>query len=228
MLGPASAHRRIFWQGCNNAGPKDLARVRAGIGRAADKPRRTARLPRVPQGAANGARKVQDHIARWQAHWTSVQDLPWKPDADVLSALDRIKDEPVLWLSSAVNIMAFGCTNPPQDVHLIEVLARKAQAGRALCNAARQGRLNLIGTPVRGGDGWQPIERAYFDMPRFLGDDDNSIVTDMNRLSDEAFLTAQGAPHTSWFNVRLEAPQFASWLTDQTYSVDLKNGRTKQ
>jgi len=111
---------------------------------------------------------------------------------------------------------------------LIEVLARKAQAGRALCNAARQGRLNLIGTPVRGGDGWQPIERAYFDMPRFLGDDDNSIVTDMNRLSDEAFLTAQGAPHTSWFNVRLEAPQFASWLTDQTYSVDLKNGRTKQ
>ena len=165
---------------------------------------------------------MQDHIARWQNHWTSVQDLQWKPDADVSSVLAQIKDEPVLWLSTAVNVMAFVSLNPPQRVALIELLARKAQAGRALCNAARQGCLTLIGTSVRGGDGWEPIERAYFDVPRFLGDDENSIITDMSRLSDEAFLIAQQALHTTWFNVRVEARQFASWLAEQTYSADKK------
>src|SRR4051794_26225667 len=127
------------------------------------------------------------------------------------------------------NIMAFGCTNPPQEAPLIEVLARKAQAGRALCNAARQGRLHLIGTPVRGGDGWQAIERAYFDMPRFLGDEENTIITDVNKLPDEAFLASLEANHISWFNVRVKAPpQFVNWLTQQNKPAELKKRGAKE
>jgi hypothetical protein len=94
----------------------------------------------------------------------------------------------------------------------MELAARRCQASRALCKAARRDEVKLIGSPNRPGDSSDAIPRPYFDTPRQLGDQDNSVQTNLDALSDVEFTTAHTGGHQKWFNVRAETSSLVLWL----------------
>jgi hypothetical protein len=136
--------------------------------------------------------------SRWKAR------RPWAPDALTETAIASLEGEPRTWLDAAVNLMAFGQIEPPADS--IECGARRLQASRALCNLAKLKTLNLIG----GADG-VPIDPKYFDFPRKLGTQENSLELDTYEISDAKFDDQDLA--RGWSHVRIDPPAtFMEWL----------------
>jgi hypothetical protein len=149
-------------------------------------------------------------------------EVPWSPPEQLTkTALLEYGNEPRIWLMAAVNLMAFGRSAAPKDLDEIEIVVRRVQAAIALFEGpARKGIVSLIGSPdLEGGDRSETIPAAYFDMPRCLGNADNSISTNMARVSDACegpsaiWNAARQGQHQKWFNVRLEGPSFISWLS---------------
>jgi hypothetical protein len=104
--------------------------------------------------------------------WAAFQaTVAWVPPQSLALALARIQDDRV-WLSEAVDIMAFGMEVPD---NAIEAAARRAQASRQLCQAARKGLVQMMGSPKKPGDTSDIIPQTYFDTPRQLGADANSL-----------------------------------------------------
>jgi hypothetical protein len=154
--------------------------------------------------------KVIDHLERY-AHWVKVQDSAWAPPPSLNNRFLRtIERLPVISLNQAVDMMAFGDECIPQDPE--EQAARRCQASRALCDAARLNLVRALGNPNRRGDASDPIPRAYFDTPRQLGHADNSLETALDKLSDDDFVPATNGNHQKWFNVRIECPSLLLWL----------------
>jgi hypothetical protein len=145
---------------------------------------------------------------------------PWFPPAQLTeSALLECCDEPRIWLSAAANLMAFGRLELPKGLNEFEATTCRAQAAIALFDAAGKGIVHLIGSPdVEGGDRSDDIPPAYFDIPRNLGDADQSISTDLARLSEVCegssanWDAARHGRHQKWFNVRVETSRFVSWI----------------
>jgi hypothetical protein len=156
-------------------------------------------------------------------------EVPWSPPEQLTkTALLEYGNEPRIWLTAAVNLMAFGRSAAPKDLDEIEIVVRRVQAAIGLFDGpARKGIVSLIGSPdVKGGDRSETIPAAYFDMPRCLGNADNSIYTDMARVSDACegpsaiWNAARHGQHQKWFNVRLEGPSFVSWLSSLLETSD--------
>jgi hypothetical protein len=160
----------------------------------------TYQIPSPPSGTAEAA-----------AGLVELQDAAWQPPVSLVSALNSIASEPAVWLTQAVDIMAFGDGDATGDP--LERAARRCQASRRLCQeGARKGLVNLIGNPDRAGDGSIAIPRAYFDTPRMMGAADNSIVTDVDNISDDAFTAHFEGNHQKWFNARIETQSLLKWL----------------
>jgi hypothetical protein len=156
----------------------------------------------------NGPRKIEPDDELVQA--MSLPD--WSPpDALGAQTLDPFRQRGRLWLATAVNIMAFGQPEAPDPERLIDI-GRKQRAAKALFDAARWGQVSLVGDVRRGGDRSDQIPAAYFDTPRNLGRDDNSIETDLDLVSWSGFLSAREKEHVSWFNVRANGSEFIDWL----------------
>jgi hypothetical protein len=150
--------------------------------------------------------------------------VPWTPPENLAEGvLLEYRDEPRIWLSAAVNLMAFGGLDAPKDLDEIEVTARRVQAAIALFDEpARKGLVNFIGSPdVKGSDRSDDIPPSYFDMPRSLGDPDESIYTNLARLSEACegsspnWDAAIQGQHQRWFNVRVGGPRFIAWLASR-------------
>lgn len=150
--------------------------------------------------------------------------VPWNsPEELTESVLLHYCDEPRIWLSTAVNLMAFGRPDTPKGLDGLEATARRLQAAAALCDGpARKGRVRLIGSPdAKGGDRSEEIPPTYFDMPRTLGTVDESLYSDLARLAEECegpspnWDAAACGSHQTWFNVRVDGPGFIAWLTSQ-------------
>src|SRR5262249_9395819 len=76
---------------------------------------------------------------------------PWSPPEQLTaSVLDALPDKSVFWLSGAVNLMAFGQEEAPEDRHPLEIVARRRQATTALFEAASAGSVTLIGIDKDG------------------------------------------------------------------------------
>lgn len=152
--------------------------------------------------------------ARDEAHayakWLSVQDDPWMAPPTLEAALRKVEAEPAIWLNRAVDVMAFGNDAGASDP--MEFAARRCQASRALCEAARTGHVKMIGSPNQPGDLSDPIPRAYFDTPRQLGSKDNSLETNLDAVSDDEFTVATSGGHQKWFSVRAETNSLVLWL----------------
>lgn len=146
---------------------------------------------------------------RW-GELEAMQAAPWQPPASLCAALNGIAGEPAVWLTQAVDIMAFGDGDATCDP--LERAARRTQASRGLCQAARRGLVALIGNPDRPGDGSNPIPRAYFDTPRMMGAADNSIVTDVDNISNDEFTAHFEGNHQKWFSARVETQSLLAWL----------------
>ncbi len=144
-----------------------------------------------------------------ETRWQSFQDTPWSPPPS-LNVLTIDVKLPATWFNQAVDQMAFGSEAVPSD--LLERAARRCQASRALCQAARKTYVEFIGNPDRPGDGSDLIPREYFDVPRQLGHADNSLETVLDQVSDDDFVVVTEGGHQKWFNVRVLTSAFVGWL----------------
>jgi hypothetical protein len=153
-----------------------------------------------------------------RAKWEAFQASPWKPPASLEAALSRVQG-PRVWLSQAVDFMAFGDEGAPTDRedqtkkrgYIMEVAARRCQASRALCQAAQKGALSIMGSDDRNSDASEKIPSEYFDTPRRLGNEDNSLETDPDRIPEGNSIRARRG-HTKRFNVRVETAALVAWL----------------
>jgi hypothetical protein len=178
-----------------------------------------------PDSVARQAESAAVASARRTALWTHrCYQVPWTPPENLAEGdLLEYRDEPRIWLSTAVNLMAFGGPDAPKDLDEIEVAARRVQAAIALFEEpARKGLVNFIGSPdVKGSDRSNDIPPSYFDMPRSLGDPDESIYTNLARLSEACegsspnWDAAIQGQHQRWFNVRVGGPRFIAWLASR-------------
>jgi hypothetical protein len=165
------------------------------------------------------ARKAADATKKlFQEDWSA-------PPALTENTLVELHDKPVVWLSDAINLMAFG--KKVEDRHQIKPsrlsdfeeelkIARRRQAARALLgDPARKNVVGFIGSPSVESDQSDTIPPRYFDIPRNLGDIDHSVATDWDQYSDTDFCHGFPGKHQEWFNVRVAGPQFLSWLASQ-------------
>jgi hypothetical protein len=151
--------------------------------------------------------------------WNAISSKPWTPpnalNIEALSALAH--DDPRIGLSRAVDLMAFGGALVAN--HPVECAAKRYQACRELCIAARTNLVILYGSPDLGGDKNDQIRACDFDMPRSLGPVNDSLATDLTVIagdySDAAksnYYAARKGNHQRWFNVRVETETFLSWI----------------
>jgi hypothetical protein len=150
--------------------------------------------------------------------WEDFINAPWEPPASLEAALSKVHG-PRIWLSHAVDIMAFGDEGAPIDPevqtkkrgYIMEVAARRCRASRALCRAAQSGALTVIGAGDYDSDASEKISSDYFDTPRQLGSENNSLETDPDSIPAERPMSARHG-HTKWFNVRFETNSLLVWL----------------
>lgn len=142
------------------------------------------------------------------------QPVPWRPHDDLWAIIELLRFEPTVGLSLVVDLMAFGLACPADPDLPFEIPFRRTQASRALCEAAREDCVKMLGNPDASGDRSAPIERAYFDTPRILGNSTDSLITDLDVIPMEDFVVAREGRHHSWFNVRVDGPTLVKWLAD--------------
>jgi hypothetical protein len=144
-----------------------------------------------------------------------AMSLPdWSPpDALGAQTLDPFRQQGRLCLATAVNLMAFGQPEVPDPERVINI-ARRQRAAKRLFDGARRGQVSLVGDNRPGGDRSDPIPADYFDMPRKLGHDDNTIDTDLDAVSFPSdFIAAREKRHLGWFSVRVNGREFIDWLS---------------
>ena len=200
------AHRTdvvIFLKGCGIAGKllppawQTHTNRQNGVSGSKDAPRAAAE-PTTAEGS------------KW-SKWITVQNSAWVPPASLDLAWLNFEKDPVIWLSRVVDFMAFG-NERASDAHL-ETAARRCQASRVLCEAARKDLVKMIGCPDQPGDASEPIPRGYFDIPRQIGAANNSLIVFSDPILDEDFFPIDtGTGYQKWFNVRVEASSLVGWL----------------
>jgi hypothetical protein len=167
---------------------------------------------------------LQDRFAKEADDAAALEKLlqePWSPpDHLTKNVLLELREKPVFWLSEAINLMAFG--------KIEQIGARRYQAARALLgDPARNEEVSFIGGTKIGSDRSDTISPRYFDVPRTLGDTNNSISRDFHvalgigvsddefNLSNEEFCALFDGQDERWFNVRTVGPSFVVWLGRQ-------------
>jgi hypothetical protein len=81
---------------------------------------------------------------------------------------------PRLPLASVLNFLAFAADNPPPGMSDLMRAAHRLRTFRALCGAARDGKVKLFGT-LRGG-ARQQINPIEFDQAFSLANEDGALV----------------------------------------------------
>lgn len=117
-------------------------------------------------------------------------------------------------LEEALNLMVLGSARHSQ-LHQSRVIAQRQQAARAVFAAANEGNVRLLGSKKQGGDRLIEIPASYFQTPRALGPEANSIVSDLDGATGVTmvqFVTARQGEHQSWFNVQIERESLIKWI----------------
>jgi hypothetical protein len=145
---------------------------------------------------------------------------PWAPPS-ILTAvsLSQFEGEPTVPLNRAIDFMAFGDARTPKNP--LRQAYQRTKASRELCEAARTKILRLYGNPDETGDKNEKIPRRYFDMPRCLGELQNTLVTDYELIAKGDtgqvgldFIAAREGRHQRWFNVRVKTDKFLNWIRE--------------
>lgn len=179
---------------------------------------------------------------------SAEDDMPWVPPRGLTLKLlrDVLGDEPRPFLTDVVDLLAFGEPLPAKVLDLLPLLTeQKGRDGRAdtlrvlaskgfpyerivserrrattalLDGVRRAGQSVLIGSFDRHAD--EPIPPHYFDVPRNLGSEDNSITTDEYAVSasprwQKQFEAEWQRKPTPWLNVRIDHNWLVAWLAPQ-------------
>jgi hypothetical protein len=152
--------------------------------------------------------------ATWGKSWImagTVQASPWATPPTLKAALSTFENKAAVWLSEALDVMAFGTEKVPD--HPVEAAVRRTQASKGLCQAARSGLVQMFGAANHQCDANDPIPRAYFDIPRQIGSDANSLDVFSDPISDDEFYgVGDNGGYQKWFNVRIETSSLLDWL----------------
>jgi hypothetical protein len=152
------------------------------------------------------------------------------PPSLTLATLEALKYIPRLWLADAINLMAFGkradltelgnfrrCSDPSikrDGTPNFANIAQHMRAAKALFSAAHTGKIEFLTSPTKSGDVSDPLPGHYFDYPRMLGSEDNSIATDLHEAAKnddhEFYRAARDRNHLT--GVRVKTASFVAWL----------------
>jgi hypothetical protein len=179
--------------------------------------------------------------------WQS-RDVPWDPPSGLTLQLllAVLGDEPRPFLTGVIDLLAFGAPLPDKVLQLVgllfeqkdrdvrtetlralasegypyeTVVSERRRATTAFFDGVRRAEQSvLIGSHDHHSD--QPIPPHYFDVPRNLGSEDNSIRTDayivaMDARWQKQFDAEWQRKPTPWFNVRVDRKWLVGWLTSQ-------------
>jgi hypothetical protein len=155
----------------------------------------------------------QKHQYFTDAERLRILDASWQPTGLTLDDVkSQIGNGPRLLLSVTIELMVAAPAHgePPESI-----ITRRQQAARALFEAARsEPKSVFIGSRDLEND--QPIEARYFDVPRTLGHEDNSIETDFAKCVDDPKcqhqFDGQIGKSQPWRNVRVNADFFLAWI----------------
>ena len=181
-----------------------------------------------------------------------IRRTPWSPPEGLTldQALAVIGDEPRPFLAIIVDLLAFGAPLPEKTYQLLGLLSRRndrdvrsetckvlavegypvekvtserMRAATALFEGVRRAEKPvLVGSIDHHGD--QSIPPNYFDVPRNLGFEDNTIATDLASIVDDPrwqkqFDAERENKPAPWVNVRVDFKWFMGWLTSQLVKV---------
>jgi hypothetical protein len=128
-----------------------------------------------------------------------------------------LSKQPRIWLADIIKAMTGLPDNsaepPPLGPGSYWRAAQRQQVAATLFKAARAADHPVfIGSRDRLSD--QLIPQEYFDIPRTLDSEDNSVRADMERVRDAQF-DAEMANPKKWLNVRVDGAWVADWLKSQ-------------
>jgi hypothetical protein len=154
-----------------------------------------------------------------EARRQQILKSPWAPPPTLTreSALVSIGSSSRVWLSTAIDLMS----GLPESSTMFRrstsglstLITKRQRAARALFAAvAKMNGAVLVGSLDHQID--QTIEPYYFDLPRTLGAENNSVETDLAECAEDPRWHAQFDAHTSkpWFNVRVDVAWLVGWL----------------
>jgi hypothetical protein len=119
---------------------------------------------------------------------------------------------PRLSLASVLNFLAFAADNPPPGMSDLMRAVHRLRAFRALCAAARDGKVKLFGRP-RAGGARQRIDSIEFDQPLSLTAEDGAIGFDLDAMTMERFVELRREPnHWLWRDVYVDRSSLEGWL----------------
>jgi hypothetical protein len=143
---------------------------------------------------------------------------PWTAPATLtMEAVDGIDDGPRVWLSRAIDLMAFGYSRIPSSP--LKRTDQRLLASRELCRAARTELLTLYGSSNDRAANCEEIPSLYFEIPRCVGDHDNTLGPDLDFIAKTRhqsaqmdYIAARDIRQQIWFNVLVDMKSFRSWL----------------
>jgi hypothetical protein len=150
----------------------------------------------------------------------------WWPCQATADAIGGLAGRETISLFEAVSIMALDAYAEPSDGGKREYALRQ-QAGRALCDAASSSDVVLRGSRSGQGTELKAIEEEYFEIPRCLASDLNSVERDRERGNvrssrtekfrssledDEPALGNTKALGGERFDVEVDVGSFLRWL----------------
>jgi hypothetical protein len=135
---------------------------------------------------------------------------PTAPSFQVLEQRRRLP------LMSVLNFLAFDAPESPSEMSSLLRVARLQQAFKALCPAARDGEVELFGTP-RNGDPGTRIDPPAFDLSLSLADEDGAIAHDLEAMPIERFVEFRwnqdrGQDRWVWRDVYVDRVSLVSWV----------------
>jgi hypothetical protein len=118
-----------------------------------------------------------------------------------------LQQQPRLPLMSVLNFLSFDALSPPPDMPQLMCVAFREQAFRALCAAAREDKVRLVGAP-QGTGLRQRIEPVEFDISLSLADEDGAIGIDLEAVTMERYMELR----QMWRDVYVDRPSLIAWF----------------
>jgi hypothetical protein len=166
---------------------------------------RAAKSKPDEQGQAERTQRLSPELVKARR----LCEKRWSPPkALLLSVLKQVPRPPLM---DVLNFLAFGKPAPPKKISPLMRVAHWNRALRALCAAARDGKVKLWRTSAEGSS--QAIAPPEFDFPLALDDEQGTIGVDLGALTVERFARAW-EENRLWRDVRVERESLISWVQE--------------
>jgi hypothetical protein len=134
----------------------------------------------------------------------------WVP-LNKLPSFSVLQQQPRLPLMSVLNFLSFDALSPPPDMSQLMCVAYRERAFRALCAAAREDKVRLVGAP-QGTGLRQRIEPVEFDISLSLADEDGAIGIDLEAVTEAVTMERYMELRQMWRDVYVERSSLVDWL----------------